>query len=266
MAKNYTAHPIDPSTYVIEEKTKLNQALCYLICGEEKALLIDTGVGYPDLPETIQALTTLPVEVVNTHGHVDHIGGNHYFSHIWLHEKDRDIFRHHTDSSYTLNLLTEGMPRILKPILKFLMKDILHVDPSGTYHYFDDTTVFHLGNRDIEVIPTPGHTPGSVCLLDRKNKLLFSGDTICEQGILLHFKGEGCPPEVFLSSAERLIGLQDAFDTIWPGHHGYPVDKDYLAEYETCARQICDGTAAYKEVSGRKCACYGRIMISVPKE
>lgn len=266
MAKNYTAHPIHENTWLIEEKTKLNQGLCYLICGEDKALLVDTGVGYKDLPEIVHALTDLPIEVVNTHGHVDHIGGNHFFDHIWLHEKDRKIFRHHTDSGYTLVLLTEGMPAIAKPILRILMKSILHVDPSGNYHYFGDEKVFHLGNRDIAVIPTPGHTPGSVCLLDRKNKLLFTGDTICERGILLHFKGEGCPPEVYHQSVEKIIACQQDFDTIWPGHHGYPVSKDYLAEYAACSRQIVDGTATYREEGGRRYACYGRIMISVQKE
>lgn len=266
MAKNYTAYPIHDGTYLIEEKTKLNQGLCYLICGEEKALLVDTGLGYEDLPDAVKALTDLPIEVVNTHGHVDHIGGNHFFDHIWLHEKDREIFKRHTDPNYTLGMLAEGMPAFLKPLLKLLTKKMLHVDPSGSYLYFGDDMVFHLGGRDIEVIPTPGHTPGSVCLLDRKNKLLFTGDTVCEQGILLHFKGEGCPPETFHDSVKRLISLQDTFDTIWPGHHSYPVEKGYLEEYEICSRQIIGGSASYKEVSKRKCACYGRIMISVPKE
>lgn len=171
MAKTYTPHPINETTWLIEEKTKMNQGLCYLLCGEEKALLIDTGLGYKDLPGTIRALTDLPVEVVNTHGHVDHIGGNHYFDHIWLHEKDQEIFRRHTDPDYTLGLLTEGMPAFVKPVFKFLAKDMLHVDPSGSYHSFGDDMVFHLGGRDIEVIPTPGHTPGSVCLLPRPPRI-----------------------------------------------------------------------------------------------
>lgn len=266
MATNYTSYPINENTYLIEEKTRLNQGLCYLLCGEKKAILIDTGVGYSDLPEIIRQLTDLPVEVVNTHGHVDHIGGNHFFGLIWLHERDQEIFKKHTDASYTLNLLTEGKPDHMKPMLKEVMKDILHVDPSGTYHYFGDGTVFHLGGRDVEVIPTPGHTPGSVCLLDRENRLLFSGDTICERGILLHFKGEGCPPAKFHESVKKLISLQDHFDTIWPGHHGYPVSKDYLAEYEACSRQIIEGSAVYEEEGGRKYACYSRIRISVPSD
>ena len=266
MDKNYTAYPIHDGTYLIKEKTKLNQALCYLICGEEKALLVDTGLGYEDLPNTVHTLTDLPVEVVNTHGHVDHIGGNYYFDRIWLHKKDHEIFKLHTNPDYIRGMLAEGMPTFSEPLLKLLTERTLHGAPNGSYLFFGDDMVFHLGGRDIEVIPTPGHTPGSICLLDRKNRLLFTGDTICAQGILLHFKGECCPPEMFHNSVKQLLSLQDTFDTIWPGHHGYPLDKGYLEEYEICSRQIIEDSACYKEVAKRKCACYGRITISVPKE
>lgn len=266
MAKNYTAQPIGNKTYLIEEKTVLNQGLCYLLLGEENALLIDTGLGYKDLADVVHTLTALPVVVAISHAHVDHIGGNHYFDEIWVHEKDKDIFKRHIDPKYTFHLLTDGMPGFLKPILKLATRKILQIDPSGNYHYFGDDHIFHLGGRDIEVIPTPGHTPGSVCFLDRANRMLFTADTVCEEGILLHFKGEGCPPEVFRDSIERLIALQDTYDTIWPGHHAFPVDKSFLEEYHTCISQVLDGTATYKEETGRLYACHGRIKISLQKE
>jgi glyoxylase-like metal-dependent hydrolase (beta-lactamase superfamily II) len=105
-----------------------------------------------------------------------------------------------------------------------------------------------------------------VCFLDRESRQLFSGDTVCEWGILLHFAGESCPPEVLLSSMQRLKSVADAYDAIWPGHHGFPLDKDYVDDYLACARQIVDGTARYKKDRGRRCACYGRIIITLPAE
>lgn len=266
MAKNYTTHPIGEKTFLIEEKTLLNQGLCYLLLGEEKALLIDTGLGYKDLLDVVNSLTSLPVVVAISHAHVDHIGGNHFFDEIWVHERDKEIFKRHIDSGYTFRLLTEGMPGFLKPVLKLATKNMLTIDPSGDYHYFGDDHIFHLGGRNIEVIPTPGHTPGSVCFLDRDARMLFTADTLCEQEILLHFQGEGCPPEVFRDSIERLMALQDAYDTIWPGHHNYPVDKSYLKAYHTCISQVLDGTATCREKGGRLYACHGRIMISLQKE
>lgn len=265
MSKEYTAYPIAEKTFAIEEKTAVNQGLCYLLCGEEKALLIDTGLGYKSLLPTVKQLTELPISVANTHAHVDHIGGNYMFDEIWFHEKDREVFNRHIDPRYTFGLLTEGMPSIIKPLLKLMTKKMLAVDPSGNYNYFDDSFVFDLGGRKIEVIPTPGHTPGSVCFLDRENRMLFSGDTLCERGVLLHFE-ECSPPEAFLESVKRISELSDEFDTIWPGHHGYPVDKSYIDEYLSCAQQIVDRSAEYKTAGGRRAACFGRIMVSVPKE
>lgn len=263
MAKKYTVHPIDANTFAIEEKTVINQGLCYLLCGKEKALLIDTGLGYDGLKETVLGLTGLPVIVADTHAHVDHIGGNHLFGEIWFHEKDKEVFQRHIDPDYSLGLLASGMPGFVMPLLKLALGRTLRIDPSGNYRYFGDEFVFHLGERDVEVIPTPGHTPGSVCFLDRANRQLFSGDTVCEWGILLHFRGESCSAETFLSSIERLIALSDQYDTIWPGHHGFPVDKSYLEEYRACAQSILDGTAEYKKVNGQKSAVFQRVLISV---
>ncbi len=266
MTGQYTVHPIDENTFAIEEKSPLNQGLCYLLTGTEKALLIDTGFGYNGLADTVKRLTALPVIVANTHAHVDHIGGNHYFDEIWYHELDKGIFALHTNPAHTFSVAAADMPRFLHPLVKLLTKKMLAIDTSGNYHYFDDTHIFHLGGRDVEVIPTPGHTPGSVCFLDRANRQLFSGDTVCEWGILLHLPGEGEPPAVYLESMERLKDLSDAFDSVWPGHHGFPVDKSYIDDYLTCAQRIVDGTAAYTTTKGRRCAQYGRVLITVPDE
>lgn len=263
--KKYKVHPIDDKTFAIEEKTMVNQGLCYLICGTKKSLLIDTGLGYDGLKETVESLTDLPVVVANTHGHVDHIGGNHLFREIWLHEADKEIFKKHLNPKYTLKLLVGDAAKPVEMVMKLITKKLLQIDSSGNYHYFGDDKVFDLGERQIEVIPTPGHTPGSVCFLDRQSRQLFSGDSVCEWGVLLHFTGEGCPPAVYENSMERLQGLEDTFDTIWPGHHGFPVDKQYIEEYRSCAGQIENGTAVYGDTKGRRCAKYGRILITVPE-
>ncbi len=266
MSNPYHVHSLNEDTYLIEEKTLVNQGLCYLLCGKERALLIDTGFGYPGLKETVTGLTKLPVTVANTHAHVDHVGGNHYFEEIWIHEADKPTFALHANPAYTLDILTAGMPGLVRMVLDVLTRKMRRVDTSGNYHYFGDDKVFHLGGRDVEVIPTPGHSPGCVCFLDRKARMLFSGDSVCEWGVLLHFEKESCPPKTYLQSMERLKGLEDAYDTMWPGHHGYPVEKAYVDEYLTCAGQIVDGTAEYGVTQGRRCAKYKRILITVPKE
>lgn len=262
----YRIQKINENTFVIEEKSLMGQCLCYLLCGSRQALLIDSGTGCGGLEKTTRKLTELPVIVANTHGHVDHIGGNYEFAEIWCPRADRKIFSLHTNPEYTLSLLKGEIPEFLRNALKPMLRKRLRVRTEGNYHWFGEEKVFDLGERRVEVISAPGHTPGSVCFLDRDGRMLFSGDTVCEWGVLLHFPGEGCPADIYLDSLLRLEALSPYYDTIWPGHHGFPVDKDYLEEYISCARQIVEGTAAYGETKGRRCARWGRILITVPGE
>ena len=72
----------------------------YLVVGEEKAALIDTGMGFPGLRQLVERLTDKPVIVLNTHGHLDHIGGNDEFDCIYLHPDDLTVYVEHGMESY----------------------------------------------------------------------------------------------------------------------------------------------------------------------
>ena len=74
-----------PNVHLIDDA---GESTCYLITGRERALLVDTANGYENLSEIVRSLTDLPVIVVNTHGHGDHIFGNVYFEDAWLHPAD----------------------------------------------------------------------------------------------------------------------------------------------------------------------------------
>ena len=80
---------IRPNVHLIDDA---GESTCYLITGSEKALLVDTANGYEDLNEIVRSLTNLPVIVVNTHGHGDHIYGNVYFEEAWLHPADFALY------------------------------------------------------------------------------------------------------------------------------------------------------------------------------
>jgi|GEM_PF-4252836 len=68
-----------------------DNAACYIVIGQEKALVVDTMHGYENIPEIAREFTDLPLVLVNTHGHGDHIGGNHWFSEAYMNEKDYDL-------------------------------------------------------------------------------------------------------------------------------------------------------------------------------
>lgn len=91
----------------------------YLVVGEEKALVIDTMIGWEDVNEVVKGITTLPIMVVNTHGHCDHIFGNIYFEEAYLHPDDFELAQEHSNFPEFVDLCNKygmKMPPF-KPIL-----------------------------------------------------------------------------------------------------------------------------------------------------
>ena len=90
MSEWLTVEKIDSQTFAISEYKHWEETHCYLLCGEESAVLIDTGLGVSNIREIVDSLTKLPVMVVTTHIHWDHIGGHKYFDNIAVHEKEKN--------------------------------------------------------------------------------------------------------------------------------------------------------------------------------
>ena len=142
-----------PNVYLIDDA---GESTCYLITGSERALLADTANGCEDLAEIVRSLTDLPVTVVNTHGHGDHIFGNVYFDEAWLHPADfplHDMFFGYAKEDMEKNGLH---PAALKPLAIGQIID--------------------LGGVQLEVVDLKGHTAGSIGLLDRAGRILYTGD------------------------------------------------------------------------------------------
>lgn len=124
----------------------------YLVIGEEKAMLFDLAVDDPAVKEYVQTLTDKPMMLVLSHCHYDHVYHLNRFLDAWLHEQDASL----------LDGTRFGTSKI---------------DPCPSLHFLCDGDTVDLGNRILDVIHIPGHTPGSILLLDRKTKILLSGDT-----------------------------------------------------------------------------------------
>ncbi len=203
---------IAKDTYAINE---FGLAAMYLCVGSERALLIDTGCGVCNLKEIVSKLTKLPYDVVLTHGHLDHAGGCGAFDQIYVNERDFNLVKHlsfeelrqYCDSlgkmggydayDYTKNMVQEFtvFPQMIS---------------------IEEGHVFDLGNRTLEVYEIPGHTEGSVALLDRKNRILFSGD--CANVNTLGFSGS---VNTLLKGFLKVQSLEPYFDQNWNGHIGY---------------------------------------------
>ncbi len=135
---------------------------CYanLILGSEKALLFDTGSGSDDLKAAVEEITSLPLLVIASHGHFDHIGGSIFFDRVYMSKKDRNIVE-----SYELEKLREWIDKNYDSDDFRQVKDL-------------DFDSFTLGDIDGLIVEMPGHTSGSVGVYLPELKLLLSGDAL----------------------------------------------------------------------------------------
>lgn len=109
--------------------------------------------------------------------------------------------------------------------------------------------VFHLGNRDLEVLDTPGHTKDGICLLDRKYRLLFSGDTVVSTPVLM-FDTFSDTMSTYLESLKKLAQLRNSYELIFPGHYLRPIGSIYIDDQIACIQEILE-----KHLLGEKEEC-----------
>lgn len=189
----------------------------FLFEGEERAMLIDTGFGALPMRELVTELTDLPVFLVNTHTDRDHTGCNRDFEPVYMHPAEMEHYR---------NALPEGcLPEAVRPLW--------------------EGDVIDLGFWKFEVVLTPGHTPGSIMLLERAKRMLLSGDSIQDGDIYMF--GAGCNMQAFQSSLEKISGMSDAFDTIWPSHGSYPLRPGIIPAILQGTRDLLAGRLSEQE-------------------
>jgi len=217
----------------------------YLISGDERSLLLDTGWGIGNLKTLIGSLSRLPLIVVNSHGHPDHTFGNSLFPQVHIHEADERFIRDAPSLESRAWIVRNILPKPLPEDFN-LEKWFTSVPSLKT---FKDGYVFDLGDRTLRVISVPGHTPGSICLIDRKDRLLFTGDTVLQGPIWLHLE-ESVPLSQFHKSLQRLQGFTREFDCTLPAHadlKALPLSKRLIDELAAGVKQILEGKLVGKE-------------------
>ena len=236
----YDIEKISKGQYDIWKINERREATMYLVCGSEKAVLIDTAYGLTDLKELTAGLTKLPVSVINTHGHIDHVLGNRWFEHAVIHPADRALYRESV----------EGFAKLLS--LDWVRQTygdyIGGLDPSTVRFPQPESIreghVIDLGGKKLEVIEVPGHTGGSIMLIDRDEKLCFAGDAIIEH--LWLFLKESLSPEIYRDSLRRAVKIlrEDGVERIFHGHCAHrplmTADTDIMLYGMD---RVCAGTA-----------------------
>lgn len=207
---------------------------CTLIVGIKKALLIDTGYGIGNLKQIVKSITSLPLIVVNSHGHIDHINGNYEFDEIYINKEDIALKNKYATSDVRNYLIDYFEQQNLEFPEVFSKEEYVNRNDVSVLIPMEEGHVFDLGERELEVLYLPGHTKGSIGLLDRRDRALFSGDTISSH--VLMYLEESTSITTFINSLEKVNKLD--FDNIIASHFTKPYNKNIINKLIHCANNI----------------------------
>jgi len=237
----------------ISEDGHVEEVCSFLILGSEKAALLDTGMGVSNIFEVVKQLTDLEIIVINSHSHYDHIGDNWRFPEVHIYADD-----------YAVDKLTEGFPheqllggyepenftKAYPPGFDPSKYEIKHTERSRIQR-LQDGDIIDLGNRQLEVLHTPGHSQDGIALLDREGRVLFTGDTFCEW--LLAFMGPDTPGfgysdlKAYEKTMKKLASLVPDLDYICPSHAAPLADPEILFDAAKALEEINQGKAVFSE-------------------
>ncbi|MBU0972950.1 MAG: MBL fold metallo-hydrolase [Proteobacteria bacterium] len=227
----FTIDHIDNETHIISEYRHWEETHCYLLNGAEHSLLIDTGLGICNIYDQVIKLTGKPVAAVATHIHWDHIGGHEYFPDFYAHGKE-------------LNWLSGEFPLTMEQIRSMVVDrcDLPEGYDVSKYEFFQGNPTrvlkhndtIDIGDRCIEVLHTPGHSPGHMCFWEKERGYLFTGDLVYKDTLFAYYPSTD--PEGYLNSLERVSALPAR--QVFPAHHTLDIQPEILTRMRDAFRQL----------------------------
>jgi len=207
----YTPTQIDKNSWQILNK----DVRIFLFQGTKKSMVVDTGHDDEDVRAIAEGITDKPVMLVNTHADPDHIGGNGSFDEAYMHPSEFSSYKAGAKYSCEARPLWEG--------------DIIDI-----------------GGRMFEIILIPGHTPGSIALLDRENRILLPGDSVASDHPVFMF-GEARNIPAYILSLKKLEAMSGDYDTLYPSHGMFPIGKEAVTVQRVAAEQLLAGNLEPRE-------------------
>ena len=207
----------------------------YLIVGEEKAILLDTGWGYGDLRGVVESLTDLPITLVLSHAHPDHIGGAAQFGEAYLHEADFHMIESQANLELRQRLMDKYAPSDFES-----NPDLWLESKSDGYIPLDEDKVFDLGGITLMPFRVPGHSPGSMVFILPEERIAIFGDAVSHPTLVV-FDNSSSIQEHY----EGMVKLQDynhLYDRVFVNHETFELDKMVLENNIALAKNILDGT------------------------
>ncbi|MBN1684261.1 MAG: MBL fold metallo-hydrolase [Gammaproteobacteria bacterium] len=217
----FTIDQIDKQTYIISEYRHWEETHCYLLNGSEKSLLIDTGLGICNIYNEVIKLTDKPIIAVATHIHWDHVGGHQYFPDFYAHAEE-------------LSWLRGEFPLTIEQIREMVIDrcDLPEGYDVNSYEFFQgmptkllkDNDVVDLGDRSVQILHTPGHSPGHMCFWEKECGYLFTGDLVYKDTLFAYYPSTD--PEAYFRSLKRLSQLP--VKRVFPAHHSLDIHPEIL--------------------------------------
>jgi glyoxylase-like metal-dependent hydrolase (beta-lactamase superfamily II) len=236
----FEIYTVAPGVTAIYEPFQWQEAISYLIEGDNKALLFDSGNGIGDIAKVVKALTSKPVSVLNSHSHYDHVGGNYAFKDIYGLNTAFTIDRQtgHENSRISIEASKQAL---CKPLPKGVTEENHIGRAYKVSQFINDGHIFDLGNRQLEVVHTPGHTPDAIILIDKKNALMFTGDSYYSGPIWLY------APETNLDQYQKSLAIMiqksQGIKYLLPAHNTPLADPKLLVEALAGIKSVINGQA-----------------------
>jgi glyoxylase-like metal-dependent hydrolase (beta-lactamase superfamily II) len=223
---------LDARTYELSEPKYWQQNVSYLLLGSQRGLLFDTGPGIYSIRAAVQKLTHLPLIVIPSHLHFDHVGDNAEFSDVRL--LDTPALRAQVHGG-----------EFVEPPNQFMLKSGIRYRVAG---WIKDGQSIDLGGRTVTLYSTPGHTPDSVSILDDGGQRLFTGDIINRDVTLLDVPGSDVRAEA--KSLHRLLAVAPKAQVAYEAHKEVPLTRAELEQLAAGVDAIAAGTAQWKPSCG----------------
>ncbi len=237
----FEVYLVEEGVYAIYEPYQWQEVISYLILGEHKALLFDSGNGIERISKVTTALTDQPVVVLNSHTHFDHIGGNFEFDQVLA--MDTEYTRKSSTGMDNSDIRAEASEQALCiPLPDGLSSDTHKIASFEVTQWIGDGHVIDLGGRELEVLSIPGHTPDAIALLDKDKGLLWTGDTFYEGPIWLFV--EETDLAAYGRSIDRLVELSSDIKRLLPAHNTPLADPAILVEVQSAFSTVQSGKVA----------------------
>jgi len=232
----FTVEYIDSQTIAIGEPRYHQQNYSYLILGNKRALLFDTGPGIRNIKPVVESLTSLPVTITQSHFHYDHVGNHRNFDGAAV--ADLPVLRERAKSG--------GLDIYSKELLGF----VENIDKPTIVikEWWPLNSAIELGDRSLKILHAPGHTKESIVLVDEARGFLFTGDFLCPGPNLAALPGSSL--DDYLETAHRLLAMSTSETKLLTAHRdealvkfGEPVlAYEDLIDFENSLEKIIDGT------------------------